>query len=412
VRFFVRLAASTAALGLVATVAQPAQAEPRPRADEWWFSAWDVQNSVWPLSKGAGVTVGLLDSGVSADLPELSGVVLEGGDTAGGKSDGRKDLYTNGGHGTTMAVMIAGQGGGSSGFVGIAPEAKILPVHVLAGDVLDPAQAAPDSQAIANGIRFAVDRGAKVLNLSLGSPAPGTPDQCSREVRDAVAYAIHHDVVTVAASGDSGGGDNLPEAPASCPGVLAVGGINSDLRPWSGTQRQPYVAVAGPASGSVFVSKTGRVYAKAEGTSASAALVTGAVALIRAHNPQMSGRTVVQRLIATALPVNKPVPDKATGYGAIRIARAMDPAKYPVPTNAPNPVYDRFDQSQRAAHKTMAAAASPATETHRSGSETSPAIYAAIAGVAAALVGGLAFLWLRRHRLNGVKRDGTKGTLI
>ncbi|GAA0217534.1 hypothetical protein GCM10009527_012040 [Actinomadura nitritigenes] len=397
-RLFLRLAASTAVPCLIATAVQPAQAEPRPREDEWWFSAWDVQDSVWPLSKGAGVTVGLLDSGVNADLPELSGVVLKGGDTAGGKTDGRKDLYTNGGHGTTMAVMIAGQGGGTSGFVGIAPETKILPVHVLVSDVLDPAQASPDQQAIANGIRFAVDRGAKVLNLSLGSPAPGGPDQCSSEVRDAVAYAIQHDVVTVAASGDSGGGDNLPEAPASCPGVLAVGGINSDLRPWTGTQRQPYVAVAGPASGSVFVSNTGRLYAKAEGTSASAALVSGAVALVRARNPNMSGRTVVQRLLATALPINKPVPDEATGYGAIRIARAMDPVKYPVPADAPNPVYDRFDQLQGAAHKATAAPAASTTEGRKPSGGSSPVVYAAVAGVAALLVGGLAFVWRRARR--------------
>ncbi|WP_433141071.1 S8 family serine peptidase [Actinomadura nitritigenes] len=149
---FRQAVAAGSAIALVIITAPPASAGLRPREDEWWFPAWDVQNSVWPLSKGAGVTVGLLDSGVNADLPELSGVVLKGGDTAGGKSDGRKDLYANGGHGTTMAVMIAGQGGGSSGFVGIAPEAKILPVHVLVSDVLDPAQASPDHQAIANGI--------------------------------------------------------------------------------------------------------------------------------------------------------------------------------------------------------------------------------------------------------------------
>ncbi|WP_192809132.1 S8 family serine peptidase [Actinomadura montaniterrae] len=399
-------------MGLIALSAHPASAEPRPRKDEWWFPAWEIENAVWPLSKGAGITVGVLDSGVNPHLPELAGVVLKGADTAGGKSNGRKDLdVKEDGHGTTMAIMIAGQGGGSSGFVGIAPEAKILPVHVMSIDVLGPDRVDSD-KAIADGIRFAVGKGAKVLNLSFGAGAPGTPDQCSREVRDAVTYAIQHDVVTVAAAGDTGNTNNFAEAPASCPGVLAVGGVDSDLRPWKGTQRQPYVAVAAPASGSVAIGKTGTVYSDAQGTSASAALVSGAVALVRAHNPQMSGRTVVQRLVATALPVSKPVPDKATGYGAIRIARAIDPAKYPVPADAPNPVYDRFDQSQRAAHKAMAATATPASETHRSGSSSiSPAIYAALVGLAAVLIGCLAFLWLRHHRLSGAKRNGTKGSL-
>ena len=174
--------------------------------------------------------------------------------------------------------------------------------------------------------------------------------------------------------------------------------INSDLRPWTGTQRQPYVAVAGPASGSVFVSNTGRLYAKAEGTSASAALVSGAVALVRARNPNMSGRTVVQRLLATALPINKPVPDEATGYGAIRIARAMDPAKYPVPADAPNPVYDRFDQLQGAAHKATAAPAASTAGGRKPSGGSSPVVYAAVAGVAALLVGGLAFVWRRARR--------------
>jgi membrane-anchored mycosin MYCP len=406
-----RVAAAMAATSLVAATASPAAADLQPRKDEWWFSAWDVQHSVWPLTKGSGVTVAVLDSGVDAGIPELSGAVLEGADTAGGKTDGRKDMdIFEDGHGTSMAVMIAGRGGGNSGYVGIAPEAEILPVHVATGDV--PGSPVGITPALTNGIRFAADKGAKVINLSIGAGADGIPHQCPNKLLDAIGYAIKKDVVLVASAGNSGRTINSPEAPGSCPGVVAVGGIDSDLRPWEKTQRQQYVALAAPASGSVFVGRGDKVYSGAAGTSASAALVSGAVALIRAHNPHMSGRTVVQRLLATALPINKPVPDKATGYGAIRVARAMDSVKYPVPADAPNPVYDRFDQLQQQAHKATAAAATPAAATHRSGSGTSPAIYATIAGLAAALVGGLAFLWFRRHRLSGVKRDGTKGTLI
>jgi type VII secretion-associated serine protease mycosin len=384
-------------VALVVATAAPASAELRPRKDEWWFSSWDIQNSVWPLSKGAGITVGVLDTGVNPRLPELSGVILKGADTAGGKSDGRKDLDVKGdGHGTTMAILIAGQGGGSSGFVGIAPEAKILPVHVMSIDILGLDRVDGD-KATADGIRFAVDDGAKVLNLSFGAGAPDTPDQCSRAVRDAVAYAIQHDVVTVAAAGDTGNTNNFAEAPASCPGVLAVGGVNSDLRPWKGTQRQPYVSVAAPASGSVAVGKSGTVYADAEGTSASAALVSGAVALVRARNPRMSGRTVVQRLLATALPINNPVPDEATGYGVVRIARAMDPVKYPVSADAPNPVYDRFDRSQRAVRQAGAVSPGPAAGSRRSGGGPSTAVQAAIAGLAVLMVGGV-LVWLRGRR--------------
>jgi subtilisin family serine protease len=144
----------------------------------------------------------------------------------------------------------------------------------------------------------------------------------------------------------------------------------------------------------VVVGRDDKVYADAEGTSGAAALVSGAVALIRARNPHMSGRTVVQRLLATALPINRPVPDEATGYGAIRIARAMDPAKYPVPADAPNPVYERFDRVQRAANDVNTI---PAAETRRSGGGLSPFVYVAGGGVAV-LVGGLALVWFRSRR--------------
>ncbi|MDL4814462.1 S8 family serine peptidase [Actinomadura opuntiae] len=388
-----RVAAAAAALSLLPAIASPASAEFEPRKDEWWFSAWDVQDSVWPLSKGSGVTVAVLDSGVDSRVPELSGVVLKGADTAGGKTDGRKDLdIFEDGHGTSMAVMIAGQGGGKSGYVGIAPEAKILPVHVVVGDL--PGSGLDLTDAVTTGMRFAVDKGAKVINLSIGAGSSNFPDQCPKKLMDTIGYAIEHDVVVVSSAGNSGKTINSPEAPGSCPGVMAVGGINSDLSPWEKTQRQPYVAVAAPASGSVLVGRGDKVYADAEGTSASAALVSGAVALIRARNPGMSGRTVVQRLIATALPVGEPVPDKATGYGAIRIARAMDPAKYPVAASAPNPVYARFDQFQRAAQKVSAASPSSAAGAHRSSGGLSSAFYVAIGGLAVLLVGG-ALLWRR-----------------
>ncbi|WP_433141068.1 S8 family serine peptidase [Actinomadura nitritigenes] len=381
--------------------ASPASAELQPREDEWWFSAWDVQNSVWPLSKGTGATVALLDTGVDAGIPELSGAVLKGADTAGGKTDGRKDLDAfEDGHGTSMAVMITGQGGGNSGYVGIAPEAKILPVHVMTKDVTG-SEISP-TDAVANGIRFAVDKGATVINLSFGGGADDIPHQCPKRLLDTVAYAIAHDVVLVASSGNKGRSINSPEAPGSCPGVVAVGGVDPNLRPWARSQRQPYIAVAAPASGSVVVGRDDKIYADAEGTSGAAALVSGAVALIRARNPSMPGRTVVQRLLATALPINKPVPDEATGYGAIRIARAMDPDKYPVPADAPNPVYDRFDQLQGSAHNATVAPAAKTTEADHSDIGISPAVYAAIAGVAALVIGGLVLLWRRARNRQSV----------
>src|SRR5216683_745022 len=105
---------------------------PPPRSDEWWFSKWQVQQLVWPLTEGARVTVAVLDTGVQASVPDLRGVVLPGGDATGHHSNGETDFNTGGrGHGTMMSVLIAGQGFGT-GMAGIAPEAKILPVVVNA----------------------------------------------------------------------------------------------------------------------------------------------------------------------------------------------------------------------------------------------------------------------------------------
>ena len=336
-----RLLAGISAVVLVMTTALPAGAALRPRSDEWWFSAFGVEKYIWPVTKGSGVIVAVLDTGVNASLPELSGAVLKGGDTTGEKTDGRKDLdEEKGGHGTGMAALIAGQGGGSTGFTGIAPSAKILPVHV------DPklGDSSGVYEAFAQGIRFAVDHHAKVISLSQAVNSEGEPDHCESGIQDAVAYAIQHDVVVVAGAGNSGDTTNPPMLPASCAGVLAVGAIGPSLRPWKGTERQSYVAVAAPGAGGGLIGGKGEYFPQAWGTSIATALTSGAIALIRSHNPGMSGRTVVQRLIATALHA-KPWNDQ-TGYGPIQISSAMKPERYPVPSNAPNPVYEAYDKWQ------------------------------------------------------------------
>ncbi|MGI5225835.1 S8 family serine peptidase [Actinoallomurus sp. CA-142502] len=337
-----RLLAGVAAVMLMVMVGRPASAALRPLPDEWWFSVWGIEKYVWPQSRGAGVTVAVLDSGVNASLPELAGVVLKGADTTGRRGDGRHDFDDKeGGHGTGLSALIAGQGGGSTGYVGVAPDAKILPVHVTAefGD------SAGLYEAMASGIRFAVDHRAGVINISQGITSATLPEHCDPGVQDAIAYAVAHDVIVVASSGNEGNTTNWPELPGSCAGVVAVGGVDKSLRPWPGTQRQSYLAVAAPGVGPV-VGKTGRFAPHVTGTSLSAALVSAAIAIIRSRNPRMPARTVVQRLMATAYHPKAPVWNDRTGYGPIQITSAMNPQRYPVPADAPNPTYARFDEWQ------------------------------------------------------------------
>lgn len=393
-----RLLAGVGAVLLVVITAGPATAIPRPLPEEWWFSAWGIEKYVWPQSKGAGVVVAVLDSGVNASLPELSGVVLKGADTTGNKGDGHKDFDDReGGHGTSMSALIAGQGGGSTGYVGIAPEAKILPVHVTAkfGD------SEGVYQAYAKGIRFAVDHHAKVINLSQGITSATLPDHCESGIQDAIVYAIDHDVIVVASSGNEGRTTNWPELPGSCAGVLAVGGVEKTLRPWSGTQRQPYIAVAAPGIGPVM-GKTGLYAPHATGTSISAALTSAAIAIIRSRNPHMPARTVVQRLMATAYHPKSPPWNDQTGYGPIQITSAMNPQRYPVPTNAPNPVYERFDKWQASRYgpvpRESSGARMPATHDHKSSHQGTPTalIVPTVAG-AFLILGGLLAALVRRR---------------
>jgi subtilisin family serine protease len=343
-----RLVASCGALGLAAGlmlgagVAGPALASaashgrglPRPRAGEWWFTSWQIQSRVWPLSTGAGVTVAVLDGGVQASVPNLRGSVVDGGDMTGSGTNGTVDDDSHDdGHGTAMSALIVGNGRGA-GIAGIAPRAKILPVRIGGSNHVGSVQI---PQTAAAGIRFAVSHGAKVVNLSVGVPSP-IAHGCSPQLQRAVAYALQHNVVVVASAGDAGNAGNFPDEPAACAGVLAVGAVNSHLGLWSGSERQPYVDVAAPGVDIGWSGRDGKYFPIASGTSQAATFVSGEVALIRARYPSMPWQQVVQRVVVTSLHKGGPSPNDKFGYGVVRIDRAVNASRYPVAPGAPNPV--------------------------------------------------------------------------
>lgn len=334
-----RLAAATAGLAIACALTAPAAAAHAavsgysPSSTEWWFSNWGVQQDVWPVTQGAGVTVAVVDSGVQASVPDLRGVVEPGADELGDPGSGQQDYAAStNGHGTGVAVMIAGQGTGT-GTVGIAPQAKILPVHVIFPNTNSTAP-------IAQGIRYAVNHGAGVINLSVGAPVP-SPTSCDPELQQAVAYALAHNVVVVVASGDANLHGTSPEQPATCAGVLTVGGVEQNGALWQGSVQGSNVDVAAPGDHMVDVGRDGRYTVNASGTSLAAPLVSGAAALIRSAYPSMPWYTVDQRLIDTAVHVGS-VPNDGTGYGIININRALHVSRYPVSASAPNPPYARY----------------------------------------------------------------------
>jgi len=395
-------AAVVAAVGAALVLSTPAGALPRlpDTSQEYWFVSWDIAN-VWSWgARGQGVIVAVLDSGVQASRPELAGVVLPGTDLVGG--DGRTDIDSPRGHGTAMAYLIAGQGGVNR-LVGIAPEAKLLPVTLYA-------PGAPRfDRAVADGIRYAVDHGAKVISIAQEAPIRDFENGCPRQALDAVRYAVDNGAVIVSAAGNEGNTTNEPLFPSSCPGVVVVGAVNGTKHIWPKSQRQPYVDVAALGVQMHSQNLAGQV-GTSNGTSDAAALVSGAVALVWSKLPRLTNRQVVARLLATVTDdADLPGKDNATGYG---IVRPDDAIKTNVPANAPNPIFDELDRL----HPTSATPAAPAPTAAPSTPEgggtggpsgtasagdkgtSLPVLVGAGLGAVAAVAGLVAFVTTRRRR--------------
>jgi len=290
----------------------------------------------WPLSTGAGVTVAVIDSGVSPDHPTLTGKVAAGTDFL--LRDGKGDCDENG-HGTLIAGIIAGREAVSGGyrFYGVAPNATIVPVRVLRdqrrsteGDLSD---------RIAEAIRWAVDVGhAEVLNLSLTTPS--TP-----QLEAAVRYALDQRVVVVAAAGNqSESGSDQRGYPAAYPGVLAVAGVNNQDEHVDSSVQGDYIDVAAPGVRIAGPSPSGGGYLfSAEGgTSFATAYVSGVAALIRAYDPALPADQVARRITETA---DHPPElwNPRVGYGVVNPARAVGSLRAaPVASAAAQPATDRL----------------------------------------------------------------------
>lgn len=246
-------AGADAVLAAVPALPAPASGAPAPKPNprQWYLTSWNVERDVWPISQGAGVKVAIVDTGVDDGyrLREMrDGVVLPGVDIPRQQqdSDGRYDIN---GHGTEMGLLVAGRGIGG-GAAGIAPEATILPVRISTG---------VDTR---EGIRWAADKGAKVINLSVAHIRVG--EECSPAMQEALNYAIERDVVIVASAGNSGNGDNLTEEPSSCPGVVAVGAwVPRSGRCWTtSSSKSPTAARTARTRGSARCPPTGPARAR------------------------------------------------------------------------------------------------------------------------------------------------------
>ncbi|MCZ7420918.1 S8 family serine peptidase [Verrucosispora sp. WMMA2121] len=285
---------------------EPAEAGvARIRSDQWHLRFLEI-DAVHKLNKGRGSVVAVPDTGVSTH-PDLHNNVLSGTDVIdGGEGDGRQDRNS---HGTAMAGLIAAHGRGpNAGALGVAPEAKILPIFSTPAD----GEGHPD--ALAAAIDLAVAKGADVISISsVGGSSP--------ELIRALGNAIAADIVVVAGAGNQP--TNLGVGyPASHPGVIAVGGIgrDGDYHPISVTG--PEITIVAPAV-DLYSTSYGGHYSKGTGTSGAAAIVAGAAALVRAKYPYLPADEVAHRLTATAIDKGPPGRDDQYGYGVIDLVAAL-----------------------------------------------------------------------------------------
>jgi membrane-anchored mycosin MYCP len=273
-----------------------------------WAQAELRQSSVWRLTEGAGQTVAVLDSGVSAKAPALAGAVLPGLNIGTGKP---ADTDC-GGHGTFVGGIIAARSQKGSGFAGIAPQARILPVDVLNPNQLESGNPVPSAD-VAAGINYAVSHGATVIDVS-----PSVNPKPSEALQAAVARAVARNIVVIAAVGSSElGQSNEVSYPAAYPGVVAVVAVNASGAPTvAGALRVP-VDLAAPGAAITSIGPLGPGQVTASGAALATGFVAGAAALVRCYYPQLSAAQVVQRLELTASPLGTSVPSPQAGYGVV-----------------------------------------------------------------------------------------------
>jgi type VII secretion-associated serine protease mycosin len=296
----------------------PDPARPSVAAQPWAQQVLDPRE-VWPHSRGAGVTVAVVDSGVDADHPQLRrrGKVLPGRNfVEAGNGRGNFDCVS---HGTGVAGIIGADPATGIGFHGIAPDATILPVRITAQDIAENGQSLRiDLAALSRGVRYAVDAGARVINLSVAGYADFP------EMRGAVRYAVSKDVVVVAAVGNRQQQDagELPSFPAAYDGVLGVGAIDIDGARASTSQAGPYVDLVAPGAGVLTATRVAG-HAYLNGTSYAAPFVSATAALVRSAWPDLTAPEVVQRLMATASPARGGANSHEYGAGVVNPYRAV-----------------------------------------------------------------------------------------
>ena len=330
------VALPTAAVALDAT-------DPR-RSQLWWFDVLGVERA-WDTTQGEGVVVAVLDTGAQLDHPDLVGQFAAARDGVVGRDfiDDDGDPSDPNGHGTIVTGLVAAAANNGEGVAGVAPGARILPVRVLDDE------GRGEASTVDAGIRWAVDNGADVINLSLEvEETENGPDATLTAPNAAIEYAWERGVVVVAATGNSGAG--AAGYPQGSPVVL-VGATDRDdeLATFSDADRLDAVMAPGVDMVSTWCQPTAdggcnpdARYGIGDGTSFAAPVASGVVALLLGTG--LDHEQAVRVLRETAEDLGPEGPDERFGVGRLDAAAAvaagaslLASAEPAVPADGPTP---------------------------------------------------------------------------
>jgi thermitase len=292
-----------------------------------WAPALVGAPLAWPLSSGNGKTIAFIDTGVDLNHPDLAGKILPGQHfyhDANGQSQQDDNVQDDNGHGTEVTGVAAAIGNNGVGIAGMAWQAQILPVKVV-----DSSGWFYYDSDMASGIQWAVDQGAKVINISHGGQI------ASRAVGTATDYAYAQGALVIAAAGNCGGSNyadngcttqNPPYFPAAFPNVMAVAATDANDQPAYFSESGGWISVAAPGVdilSTMWIGPNFSTYAASSGTSFSAPMVSGLAALVWSRNPALTNAQVASVIANSAVDLGAPGFDPAYGYGRIDASAAV-----------------------------------------------------------------------------------------
>jgi thermitase len=270
----------------------------------------------WDITFGdPKIVIAVVDTGIDLKHPDLKNKLVEGYNVI---TQGKTPPMDDNGHGTHASGIAAAESNNKIGIAGVAPKCKLMPIKAL------DAKGSGDIFNVALGLIWAVDHGARVLNLSLGGPKNET-------LKRAVDYALAKNVVVVTAMGNDG--KNSKAYPAAFPGVISVGAVDFDKQKADFSNFGDWISVAAPGVQIMSTMPTYKTtmtefekeegYDYLDGTSMACPIVAGIAALVLSRNPGYTPAEVKERIQSTATDVGKKGYDNEYGYGVVNAAKAI-----------------------------------------------------------------------------------------